>query len=170
MTTAALAFALLILGADPALKCKGEGPKDAKTRDARKAVEGGELFKLAVKQLGAAKSCTVKWMHEGEGDFSTLTYQLEKGTAEFASLPPETSITTLTAPGGFPDEAAVKTGFKDSEMVKQFKIDWKKKPEVSTGKGEKTETYSSPDEGDNAMVDFTTNQAGKLVKVSFHFA
>src|SRR5213075_2428175 len=108
MTTATLAFALLFLGADPALKCKGEGPKDAKTRDARKAVEGGDFFKLAVKQLGAAKSCTVKWTRGEDGNFSTLTYQFERGTTEFANLPPETSITTLTAPGGFPDEAAVK--------------------------------------------------------------
>src|SRR5436853_5476350 len=114
MTTATLAFALLLLGANPIFKkCKGEGPKDTQTQDARKAAEDSELFKLAAKQLGAAKSCAVKWTRGEDGNFSTLTYQFEKGTAELAHLPPETSITTLTAPGGFPDEAAVKDGLKN---------------------------------------------------------
>jgi hypothetical protein len=171
MTAAATLAALLLLGADPAFKCKGEKPKDARTQQLRQNVEAEDLYKLAVKQLGAAKSCAVKWTRNEDRDFFTLTYQFEKGSAEFDTFPPETSVRTLSAPGGFPDEAALKDAFKNAEDVKQFKIDFTKKPEVTTEKGEKTETFSSPeDDGDNAMVDFTTNQAGKLIKASFHFA
>ena len=169
MISALAMVVLLSSSAPPALRCKGEGAKDAKTQQARKTIEGMELFKFAVKQLGAPKSCAVKWTREDGGDFSTVTYVLEKGTATFANLPPETGIHTLEAKDGFPDEAAVRAFFKSAEPMKSFSIDWAAKPEVATEKGATTETYWSTGEGDNAGVDLTT-RGGKLVKASFHFA
>src|SRR5436305_690397 len=141
MTATALALMALLAGAEPApasapvtsFKCKGEGPKDKQTPELRKRIEGGDFFKFALQQLGAPRSCAVKWTHD-EGDFATLTYKLEKGSASFVTLPPETEITTLEAGGGFADEAAVRAFFKRVETVKQFKIDWKQKPEVAEEK------------------------------------
>jgi hypothetical protein len=173
----AVLLVLLLSGADPApakapaasFKCTGERAKDKQTQELRKNTERTDLFKFAAAQLGAPKSCSVKWQRGEDADFAKLAYRFEKGTATFESLPPETDITTLEADGGFADAAAVRTYFKKIESVNQFKIDWTKKPEVTTEKGEQTETYSSPDEGTNAMVDFTS-KGGKLIRVSFHYA
>jgi hypothetical protein len=174
---AAVVLALLVAGADPspakapaaALKCTGERAKDKKTRELRKNAESTDFFRLAAVQLGAPKSCSVMVEHGEDGDSSKLAYRFEKGTATFERLPPETSITTLEADGGFADQVAVRSYLKKIEAVAQFEIDWAKKPEVTTEKGERTETYSSPNEGDNAMVDFTS-KGGKLIRVSFHYA
>src|SRR5437660_841266 len=121
MTATALALVALLAGADPApaFKCKGELPKDTQTQDLRKRTEDTDFFKFAVQQLGAPQSCAVKWTRD-EGEFATLTYSFEKGSASFVSLPPETEVITLEAGGGFADEAAVRAFFKNVEAVKQF--------------------------------------------------
>jgi hypothetical protein len=172
---AALAASMLLVSsvsgagapAPKALQCKGQKPKkDKKTQELRKAVEDGVFFQFAVKQLGAPKSCSVQWLRVAGDDTSTLVYELEKGSAKF-EYPAQMSIITFEAPAGFPDEAAVRSFFKDTDDVKQFEIDWKAKPEVSTDNGEKTETWKAPEEDRDAAVALTSKD-GKLVRASFH--
>jgi len=153
-----------------ALRCKGEKPRDKATRQARTTIEGTAFYQLAARQLGAAVSCEVKWTSFEGRRFSEVKYRFERGSALFANQPPESSITTLEADGGFPDEAAVRAFMKSAEPMKSFNLQWGARPEVTEEKGERTETYASPeDSGDNAMADFVTRD-GKLVRVSFHYA
>ena len=151
-------------------RCQGEPASDKTIQALHKDVERGDLFKFASAQFGAPVSCQVKFEASRDGGyFSRLTYRFEKGSASFESFPPESAVITLEAGEGFAQEAAVRAAFQGLNSVKQFRIDWQRKPDVSTDKGERMERYSTSAQGTNAMADFIS-KGGKLVRISLHYA
>jgi len=165
MTAAALAFTLLLLGADP-LACKGEKPGDKKIQTLRKTLEGGEMYKLAVAQLGAPTSCSVDWSKDALGVSSEVHYQLPKGALSYINLPEQSIVTLDAGEGAALDEAKVRDYLRNAQNAQVFRIDWKKaKPRVSEANGVRTEAYWTPGEDEGSHGIELSRKGGKLVTV-----
>lgn len=149
--------------------CSGE--TDAKARELKVSVEGGDLFKFSVKRFGAPKKCSIHWQAAEGQSFGTMRYDFAHGESfTWQSSPPETLVTTIEAPSGLGDEAGLRQFLQTAPELVQADVDWKKAPETESDADAGTTTQTFWAKGDfNAGIDLT-RKGGKVIALRFHMA
>ena len=132
-----------------------EGPDvDPWVADFRARVESYDgLYRFAVERFGAPLTCEGEVTMEFDGArFGALRFGFQDG-ASYAveSLPPETSIAVLRAPGGLQDADAVRTMLRAHTAAVGLAIDWSA-PEIGEEGGDVVHTFWDPEPGLNASA------------------
>ncbi|MEZ4240568.1 MAG: hypothetical protein R3F59_31315 [Myxococcota bacterium] len=117
----------------------GEG---AAWRDAVVAESG--FYGFAAGLWGEPTSCHLAWS-EGE---ARLGFAWGEASLTVEHLPPETSVTLLRAPGGFPDAEAARAVLRAEAERVGLPVEWAQ-AEVQAGDGEQAQVYWATEEGTN---------------------
>lgn len=132
-----------------------EGPDaDPWVSDFRTRVESYDrLYRFAVERFGAPTSCEGQITMEFDGaNFGSLRFGFAGGMSySVESMPPETSIAFLRAPGGFVDVDAVRSLLEAHTAAIGLAIDWSA-PEIGEEDGEVVHTFWDPEPGLNASA------------------
>lgn len=141
-----------VLGSPPA-PCAGPGADPWVTDFRDRVVAYSSLAAWAAERFGPPTRCEGERTDEFDGAvYGVLRLGFAAGvTLEAETMPIETSVTTLRAPDGFPDEAAARTALREDAERVGLRIDWTS-PEITTAGGERTERYRDPDPGLNAAA------------------
>jgi hypothetical protein len=130
-----------------------------------------DIYLYAVKLFNQPMTC--KGDVESNADenrVGTIVFTFAGGsTFSIEASPPETSMTILRAPGGFPDEKEARSILEQYSQEIGVHIDWSKPKEESRMGDEQVFTYWDPDEGLNAGADMVYKDK-KLVEIRFHMA
>lgn len=147
------------MGAEPAATpaiqrvCEGSDV-DPWVSDFRTRVESYDgLYRFAVERFGAPTSCDGEITMELDGaSFGVLRFGFEGGRSySVESMPPETSVALLRAPGGFEDVHALRSMLEAHTAAIGLAIDWSA-PEIGEQDGELVHTYWDPGPGLNASA------------------
>jgi hypothetical protein len=137
----------------PARQC--EGPDvDPWVTDFRSRVESYDaLYQLAADRYGPPTECEGTVTMEFDGArFGSLVLGFPGGvTFAVETMPPESSVTTLRAPGAFEEPELVRRGLEDYASGRGLAIDWST-PEISEDAGEVIHTFWAPEPGLNASA------------------
>jgi hypothetical protein len=155
----------------PAEPCDDPGvdPWIGELRDRVLSYDGLALW--AVEAYGAPTSCDGAVTDEFDGaQFGAVTLGFAEGVAlTVETMPPEVSIVSLRAPGGFADESAVLQSLRAYTAARGLAIDWDAPPETSVDGDESTATYWDPEAGLNGSASVVTVDA-VLVEVRVSMA
>jgi len=148
---AVVAVAWLASPAMLARQC--EGPDvDPWVSDFRSRVESYDaLYQLAVERYGPPSECEGAVTMEFDGvNFGSLIFGFRGGiTYSVETMPPESSVRVLRAPGGFEEPEQVQQALRDYASGIGLAIDWST-PEVSEEAGEVIHRFWDPEPGLNA--------------------
>ncbi len=128
------------------------------------------LFRFALSQAGLPAACEAKiTATTEEGQFGSVVYHFQDGTTYSAeSLPPETSVISLTTKNGFKNETEAVRQLKEATTKSGLHLDWAKPNTKKSGETE-TQTFWDPDEGTNGRG-FLSYKNGTLVSIGFGMA
>jgi hypothetical protein len=164
MSILAFALPILLAGGHPgATERSAPAPREAacegpdvdpwitEFRDRVLAYDG--LARFAVGRYGSPIACEGTVTGEFDGaNYGTLRLSFSGGVnLEVQSMPPEISITTLGAPAGFDDEAAVRQALEAHVRDIGLAIDWSE-PELGTDGASVVHTFWDEDPGLNASA------------------
>lgn len=135
-----------------------------------RVVSYNELARHAIAQYGEPISCESAVTAEFDGArFGMLILGFSGGVALHSeTMPPETSVTTLSSDVGFADEAEMRQVLERYTRGVGFAIDWTA-PDVITEGSEVVHQYWDPDPGLNASASLVFSD-GRLVAVRVSWA
>lgn len=148
---AVLSAAWLSWPATPARQCEGPAV-DPWVSDFRSRVESYDaLYQLAVERYGPRSECEGAVTMEFDGvNFGSLIFGFRGGiTYSVETMPPESSVRVLRAPGGFDEPEQVQQALRDYASGIGLAIDWST-PEISEEAGEVIHRFWDPEPGLNA--------------------
>lgn len=170
---AALAMAMALgatpVGAQTACDAPGSDPFVGELRDRVLAYSG--LAAHALERYGALVGCAGAVTDDFDGmRFGGVTLRFEGGVElEVKTQPPESSVSELRAPAGFPDPEATIVALRAHVERIGLRVDWAA-PEIEAGPaGERIERYSDPEPGLNASASLVY-AGGRLVAVRVSMA
>lgn len=136
-------------------RCEGPGV-DPWVTDLRDSVmRYSEFAHFAVRRYGAPTACDGKVTTEFDGArFGRVILTFIEGvTLTVETMPPETSISTFRASGGFGDGAEVRALLREYASGLGLSIDWTA-PEIRTEGGEVVHQFWDPEPGLNGSASF----------------
>lgn len=131
----------------------------------KKIIEQGQLYRYAVSLFNEPTDYEGKITTTFDGNkFGIVRFSFSGGgELKIETLPPESSITTLRAPSGFPDENDVGSFLKQYLQDIGLKIDWSK-PEEQISNDEKIVKFYDPVPGFNATA-IMVYKDNKLIEI-----
>lgn len=134
------------------------------------AIEQGEFYRYAVKLFNTPVECQGKITDTFDGNyFGIMQFYFSSGVElKIETFPPESSITTLRVPNGFPDESDTRSFLEQYLRDIGLRIDWTK-PEERTANGEKIIEFYDPKPGFNATA-IMVYKNKKLIKIGYSIA
>jgi len=128
------------------------------------------LVGFAVQAYGAPITCGGEVGTEFDGiKFGSLLLSFSDGASfEVETMPPETSVVTLSAPSGFADEVLARQVLQVYAERIGVEIDWTV-PEITTEGAERVESFRDPDPGLNATASHVYS-GDSLVALRFSMA
>lgn len=183
-TPAFAALALVLLGSHPAppalpagaLPVSDPGPCDAPEADPWVAgqrdriLAGDGLEAFATELFGPHTACVGEVTDVFDGTRFGVV-ELEHATSavlRVETLPPESSVVSLRAPGGFPDEQAARDALEAYVLRVGVAPDWSAPEIVRDGEVE-TRAFTDPDPGLNATA-WLVYRGDMLVELRFSLA
>ncbi len=148
-----------------AAPCDGPG-SDPWVSDLRSRVLAYDgLARFAFEHFGEPVACDGVRTDDFDGlAFGSLRLTFPGAvTLDVTTMPPETSVVTLTAASGFPDEGQIREALAAHAADRGLAIDWST-PEVGTSGDEVTHTFWDPDPGLNGSAALVFRE-GVLVAV-----
>ena len=138
-------------GSKPACDGPDADPWVTELRD--RVLSFDELVDFAVEAYGAPITCGGEVGTEFDGmKFGSLLLSFSDGASfEVETMPPETSVVTLSAPSGFTDEVLARQVLQVYAERIGVEIDWAA-PEIATQDDERIEVFWDPDTGLNASA------------------
>lgn len=138
--------------------------------DWRQIIMQDQLYQYAVSLFSGPINFEGKITTVFDGNKFGIARFSFSGGGEFRieTLPPESSITTLRAPNGFPDENDVGSFFKQYLQDIGLKIDWSK-PEEQISNDEKIIKFFDPVPGFNATATMVYKD-NKLIEIGVSMA
>lgn len=157
-----------LAGGKPACDGPDADPWVTELRD--RVLTFDELVAFAVAAYGAPLRCEGEVNDEFDGmKFGSLRLDFSEGASfEVETMPPETSVATLSAPSGFVDEVLARQVLQVYAERIGVEVDWTA-PEVSVQGDTRVERFWDPDPGLNASASHVY-AAGSLVELRFSMA
>lgn len=146
-------------------ECGGDEELAAWAERARES----RLYRFAVELFGEPVSCNAtRSVFEGD-ERRGLVFEFAKGARyRLETAPPETSGVSVSAPGGFRDEAAARAALEAHCKAIGLDIDWSKPQVDETGERRSTRFWD-PESGHNAAAQWV-HERGRLVEIGMSMA
>lgn len=134
-------------------QCEGAGVDPWITDLRDRVMQYSGFADFAVQNYGPTTACEGAVTTEFDGaKFGRVVLAFGDGvTLAVETLPPESSITTLRASGGFRDEAEARTLLREQATRRGLSIDWTA-PEIRTEGAEEVHQFWDPETGLNASA------------------